>query len=122
MNIKASLALLLLLCVISPAPAQTPPQTQKPASDDKDEVAKITTNLVQVDAVVTKDGKPVTNLKPEDFEIFEDGRRQEITSFAFISNLASRERPSAPEKTESVVPGCVPPGPVKPDVPRRTIA
>jgi len=98
MNIKASLALLLLLCVILPAPAQTPPQTQKPASDDKDEVVKITTNLVQVDAVVTKDGKPVTNLKPEDFEIFEDGKPQTITSFAYISTfptpLHSRRPPT----------------------------
>jgi len=120
MNIKASLALLLLLCVISPAPAQTPPQTQKPASDDKDEVVKITTNLVQVDAVVTKDGKPVTNLKPEDFEIFEDGKPQTITSFAYISNVPnSTPQPATADKK---TPGVVPYAPVKPNEARRTIA
>jgi VWFA-related protein len=92
----------------------------KPA-DDQD-VVRITTNLVQIDAVVTKDGKPVRNLKAEDFEIYEDGRRQEITSFAFISNMTATERSGekspAPDKTEVNLP----PGPVKRDVPRRTIA
>ena len=49
------------------------------------DVVRISTNLVQVDVVVTKDGKPVTDLKAEDFEIREDGRRQAITNFAFLS-------------------------------------
>src|SRR5215212_4535288 len=92
MNIKPSLALLLLFCTLLPALGQTkpaaPPQTQKP-SDDKDDVVRITTNLVQVDVVVTKDGKVVPNLTADDFEIFEDGRRQTITSFAYISNVSN---------------------------------
>lgn len=119
MNIKALLALLPLLCLLSPALAQTPPQTQKPP-DDKDDVVKITTNLVQVDAVVTKDGKPVTNLTPEDFEIYEDGKRQTITSFAYISNVPS----SAPQPTDTkkTTAGPVPYAPVKPNESRRTIA
>ncbi len=54
-----------------------------------EDVVRITTNLVQIDAVVTKNGKAVTDLKAEDFEIFEDGRRQQITSFAFISNVSN---------------------------------
>ena len=37
---------------------------------------RITTNLVQIDVGVTKDGKPVAGLRPEDFEIFEDGKPQ----------------------------------------------
>ena len=39
---------------------------------------RITTNLVQVDVVVSKDGKQVRDLKPEDFEILEDGRPQPL--------------------------------------------
>ena len=121
MNIKALLALLPLLCVISPALAQTPIQTQKPAPEDKDEVVKITTNLVQVDAVVTKDGKPVTNLTPEDFEIYEDGKRQTITSFAYISNVpGSTPLPATTDAKKT--PGVVPYTPVKPNEARRTIA
>jgi len=121
MSIKAFLALVLLFCCISPALAQTSPQTQKPAADDKDDVVRITTNLVQVDAVVTKDGKVVTNLKPEDFEIFEDGKPQTITSFAYISNVPSApSQPATADTTKTA--GVVPYAPVKPNDARRTIA
>src|SRR5215510_2866393 len=54
-KIKALPALLLSFCILLPVLAQTKPATpapppQKP-SDDQDEVVKITTNLVQVDAI-----------------------------------------------------------------------
>lgn len=127
MKIKAYLALLLLFCVPLPALAQTqppapPPPQQKPA-DDKDDVVRITTNLVQVDAVVTKDGKPVTNLTADDFEIYQDGKKQEITSFAYISNVpnvAGTTAPAVPRDKKAEVP----PGarPINPNEPHRTIA
>src|ERR1044072_6512672 len=82
--IKAvSLAASVPLCTLLPVMGQ-----KKPA-DDKDDVVRITNNLVQVDVVVTKNAQPVPNLKAEDFEIYEDGRRQSITSFAFISNVSN---------------------------------
>ena len=94
-----SLILCLLLVPVSgqqPLPASSPtPQDasiapqQKPSSIDDQDVVRINTNLVQVDAVVTKDGKQVTNLKAEDFDIFQDGRRQTITNFSYISNVVS---------------------------------
>jgi VWFA-related protein len=93
----------------------------KPAADT-DDVVRITSNLVQLDLVVTKDGKPVTNLNAADFEIYEDGRHQVITNFAFISNVASSDRSSAPDKNEANVPAGVPPERAKADVPHRTIA
>src|SRR5262245_48472444 len=66
---------------------QTPPSGSRPTASDKEYVVRIVVNLVQVDAVVTdKNGRPVTDLKAEDFEIFQDGRRQEITHFSYISN------------------------------------
>lgn len=47
---------------------------QQPARPGDDDVVKITTNLVQVDAVITdRKGKLVTDLRPEEVEIFEDG-------------------------------------------------
>ncbi len=107
MNSKPYLSLILLLCVFSPVPAQ------KPADDD---VVRITTNLVQIDAIVTKNGKHVANLKAEDFEIFEDGRKQTITSFAYISNVPATS-PAAAERDKSV-----PAAPLKPGDPRRTLA
>ncbi|HEV2835321.1 MAG TPA: VWA domain-containing protein [Pyrinomonadaceae bacterium] len=114
MNHRVILALVLSLCTLLSAMGQTKP------ADDKDDVVKITTNLVQVDAVVTKDGKVVRDLKAEDFEIYEDGRRQDITSFAFISNVdPNTTRTAQPKREKTEV---APPGPIERDVRRRTIA
>lgn len=66
------------------APQQQSPQTP-PAREPRDTepVARIETELVQIDVVVTDgDGKLVGNLKREDFQILEDGRPQQITHFA----------------------------------------
>ena len=115
-------SLFVSFCILTSALAQTTP-TQKPA-DDKDDVVRISTNLVQIDAVVTKNGKPVRNLTADDFEIYEDGKKQAITSFAYISNISatasSAPDKTAPEKNEPD-PG-VPAEPIKRDVARRTIA
>ena len=65
-------------------------QTSKPSAtppvDDDGEVVKITTKLVQFDAVVTdKDGNQVKDLTIADFEILQDGKPQEITNFSYIN-------------------------------------
>lgn len=59
MRTSPFLALALNVLIISSLLAQTAPQSQSPRSvSGDDEVVRITTNLVQVDAVVTdKDGK-----------------------------------------------------------------
>ena len=103
MSQKLILTLLVSFCIFMSAVAQTTP-TPKP-TEDKDDVVRITTNLVQIDAVVTKDRKPVTDLTAEDFEIYQDGKRQTITSFAYISNRAASPS-AAPDKgaTEKVDP------------------
>jgi len=93
---KAFLSALLLSSFLLPTRGQQPQQTPRPSPsptqpntprDEDQDVVRITTNLVQVDVVVTKDGKQVTDLKPEDFEIFEDGKPQRITNFSYISNV-----------------------------------
>src|SRR5258708_4103504 len=78
-----------------PRPSSLPTQ-QKPSGDEDQDVVRINTNLVQVDVVVTKDGKQVTDLKPEDFEIFEDGKPQKITNFSYISNVPAGPSNMAP--------------------------
>src|SRR2546421_3793372 len=104
-----------------PSPATTQPQN--PPDVDSQDVVKITTNLVQVDAVVTKDGKQVTDLKPEDFLLFEDGKPQTITNFSYISNVStvpSNVAVTPPGKDKNGAP--VIPAAVRPHDMRRTIA
>src|SRR5262249_41072027 len=82
-------------------------------------VLRVTVNLVQVDAVVTDSkGKPVTDLTADDFEILQDGKRQKITKFSYISTALPTPTTVAPK------PPGPPPPPVRlrPSQVRRTIA
>jgi len=76
-----------------------------------------------VDAVVTKDGKLVKDLKADDFEIYEDGRKQEISSFAYISNIPATTLNAAPRnKSADVNTPPVSAQPLRINEPRRVIA
>ncbi len=57
-----------------------PLQAQQPAPDaDATPAIRVTTRLVLVDTIVTdKDGKPVADLKPEDFTVEENGKKQKL--------------------------------------------
>jgi len=68
-----------LLLLQSPSP-QGPPPTQA----QQRPVFRGGTHFVRVDAYPTKNGKIVEGLKPDDFEITEDGKPQAIESFDFI--------------------------------------
>jgi VWFA-related protein len=121
MNKHSSLALLLILCTCATAFGQTP--TPEPQTD-QDDVVRITTNLVQVDAVVTdKKGQLVTDLKAEDFEITEDGKKQEITNLSFIT-LAPQpaSEPAAPATPTDKNAPPAPPVQLRPEHVRRTMA
>lgn len=65
------------ICIFSIAfIAQTP---------ETDDVVRITTKLVRVDAIVTdKDGKHVTDLSLKDFELYQDGKKQELSGVTYI--------------------------------------
>ena len=42
--------------------------------------------MVQIDAVITdKDGEGVVDLRPEDFEVFEDGRKQTVSHVHYVA-------------------------------------
>jgi VWFA-related protein len=111
-----------------PPSQQSAPKQQNEPRDDEQDIVRINTNLVQVDAVVTKDGKQVTDLKAEDFEIFEDGRRQTITNFSYISNVPSSLPPVVAKsagrnvKNTPVARPPVPPAVIKYHDERRTVA
>jgi VWFA-related protein len=113
--------------VFSPAAVvcQQPKPSPQPAVQSKDEVVRVTTNLVQVDVVATdKDGKQVSDLRPEDFEVFEDGRKQRITNFSYISADAGPNAQSAGTPGRSVEKDSprVQPALLRPEDVRRTIA
>ena len=60
-------------------------------------VIRVTLSLVQVDAVVTdKGGRHVTDLTAADFEIYEDGRRQEITHCSYVAIPGPARASAAP--------------------------
>jgi VWFA-related protein len=59
------------------------PAIAHPASPDTGAPLRVTARLVDVGAVAyDKKGHPVTDLKPEDFEIFDNGRKQEVLFFS----------------------------------------
>src|SRR5688500_17383025 len=60
------------------------PQEQKPTEAQQRPVFRGGTHFVRVDAYPVENGKIVAGLTPEDFEIFEDGKPQQIESFDFI--------------------------------------
>ena len=108
-----------------PSQAQQPPAPAQSPTPDQD-VIRITTNLVQVDVVVTKDGKQLTDLKPEEFEIFEDGRRQEITNFSYVANEKRIDHSAASGSLAATSPrpaeGSLPPRPITREQVGRTMA
>ena len=58
---------------------------------------RVSTRLVLVDAVVTdKKGQPVTGLKPEDFVIEENGKKQKIAAFSTPQEAANAPAPTLP--------------------------
>lgn len=60
---------------------QRPPQTD----DDSDEIVRISTKLVQLDAVVIDEKQQVVKgLGPADFVVLQDGKPQKITAVTFI--------------------------------------
>ncbi|HKE59651.1 MAG TPA: VWA domain-containing protein [Pyrinomonadaceae bacterium] len=112
----------------TPTPAATPEGSQQkpsptPPDQERDlDVVKITTNLVQIDAVVLdKSGKRITDLRPEEVEMVEDGKVQKISHFSYISLESRTATPVNPKSTDKSAPP-VPPVKLKPEQVRRTIA
>jgi VWFA-related protein len=106
-----------------PPPPQKPDEQKRPTPKDSDlDVVKITTNLVQIDAVVTDGrGKRVTDLRADEVEMLEDGKPQTITNFSYIDvGTAPIARPATKEGERNVVPE--PPRKLRPEEVHRTIA
>jgi VWFA-related protein len=103
----------LVLCWSSVAGQSQDPKEPRKLSDD--DVIRITSNLVNVDVTVRdKKGKPITDLKAEDFILIENGVRQNIEFFD--STLTGGTAPTQ----ASTTPGTTPTGPK--GIPRNIIS
>src|SRR6266705_29341 len=93
MKIRPSILFTTTLCLFVAA-AQSQ-EKKEPKKSDEDDVIKVTSNLVSLDVIVKdKKGKAITDLKPEEFSIFENGVPQKIAFFD--STLTSSNEAAEP--------------------------
>jgi VWFA-related protein len=117
---------------------QNPPASSSPQSQTQDDKSKVTqpnaarqegvvkigVTLVQLDVTVTdKKGQPVGDLRPEDFEVVQNNRPQQITNFSYISSSPAAPAEAAkPADKKSPAEPPAPPPRLRPESIHRTIA
>jgi hypothetical protein len=93
----------------TPATEGPASQAQKSEAEPQAEVSvqdtttafKLRVNLVQVPVVVRGDsGMPVDGLRKEDFQLYDDGKLQTISTFAIENDQSRKERTEAALKTQ----------------------
>ena len=120
MKIRQSMLVTIMLCVLVVlAQSQEKKETKKSADDD--DVIKVTSNLVSLDVIVKdKKGKAITDLKPEDFTVFENGVAQKIDFFDSTLSSGPEAQPTTATTTAT---GSTKPKPRAPtSFPRNIIA
>ncbi len=124
MRIKQILPLV-LVCVTTVCAVAVPILQGQSAASDEIKIAsqpyvpeengtiKVQSTIVDVTVVVRDaDGKLVTGLKQDDFEIYDQGKKQKIS--AFNMELAHPPATKVPEHVETQVPPPAPPAPTPP--------
>ncbi len=92
---------------------QSPPgqrgQGRPPAAQEQPPTFRSEVNFVRVDVYPTADGKPVTDLEQQDFELFEDNVPQEVRTFEHIvvraptaEEAAARPEPNTVEQSRQM--------------------
>jgi VWFA-related protein len=116
---KNSLLALFLVTIFA---LQAVAQETAPTPPRDEAVVKISTNLIQIDVTVTdKGGKVVTGLRAEDFEVFENGERQNISTFSFKARSVGGVSIGDASKPETKT-GQSANGPLNPAAIRRSVA
>ncbi len=106
-QIPSAIFVFIFLTFSTAAFAQSPTQTQPNDTD----VVKIFTSLIQIDVIVTdKKGTLVTDLKPDYFEILENGEKQNITNFSYIQLAPYNSVSENPRKSNNTDKVPAPPG------------
>ena len=98
------LVLILLVITVTAAgesqTTQTPENSQRPrkvfpAEQQAEDVIRVDTDLVSVDVTaIDSEGRPVRNLRPQDFKVYSDGIEQQV-SFFQIEKRLGEPRPLA---------------------------
>src|SRR5438552_761395 len=96
-------------------------QDKKQTKSADDDVIKINSNLVSLDVIVKdKKGKAITDLKPEDFTVYENGVAQKIDFFDSTLSSGPEAQPTTATTTAT---GSTKPKPRAPtSFPRNIIA
>src|SRR5713226_1100735 len=113
MRRRINLVALSILLLTSLGLSQEKPARDKPQKPGEEQTIKISTELVQLDVVVTgKDGRAVGNLGKDDFELSENGKKQHIDLFQFVQagkgrgvESTSQKLPSKEAGVEASTPG-----------------
>ncbi len=81
------LPLLACGCAVLLGTAPRAQQPSAPVQPDDRPVFRLSVSLVQLDAVVTdRQGRHVTTLGPDDFEVYQDGRLQPVTAVSYVES------------------------------------
>jgi VWFA-related protein len=100
----AAHACLALLLAVAAGAGQDPAQNLPKRPADQQPLVRVNVDLVQMDVVVTDaKGNHISDLKPEEFEILENGKPQRITNFSFlageeVAKVASTPAPAVKDK------------------------
>src|SRR5437867_6260671 len=125
MNLVCStlIILFILLCPIATSSQVRTQSPQRPRTVEED-VVRVSTTLIQVDAtVLDKNGKIVSGLTAEDFEIYENNKKQQITNFSFVAVEPGQPvDPLTVKPTKHSVPVPPVPGNLRPEQIHRTMA
>src|SRR5947209_7953822 len=82
---RKALAFFLASAILSAAATAQTTAPQQPATRD-DEIVRITTQLIQVDAVVTdKNDQVIPDLKLGDFSVYDSGKKQDLQFIEYVS-------------------------------------
>ena len=84
---------------------------------------KISTNLIQLDVTITDSkGNVIRDIKPGEVEIYENGQKQNVTNFSFVSTVKTVAEKSGPAKVKDQAGVPIPQAKLRPEQIHRTIA
>jgi len=101
---KTFSAILLFFASTISFPLFVPGQSQSKSEPQNPDKIVVERSEVIIDAIVRdKKGRPVTNLSAKDFEVYEDGARQQIDSFRLVTRgaLKTDEQRPMPQPAET---------------------